>query len=133
MPATSKAQQQAAAIALHAPKSELRGASKQMANSMSAGELRKFASTRRKGLPKHQPESLADLGRLIMKRVLSEEDETDMGSPEERQEVIMARNILSAVQRLQGNLDNPTPDQQHSLTTIRAAARSLLQMHGSAP
>lgn len=57
MPAVSKAQQQAAGIA-HAvekgelPKSKLRGASKQMFQ-MKSGDLKKFAKTKRKGLPKH--------------------------------------------------------------------------------
>lgn len=58
MPAVSKAQQQAAGIAHAAekgeiPKSKLRGASKQMFQSMSGRELKKFAKTKRKGLPKH--------------------------------------------------------------------------------
>ena len=59
MPAKSKAQQQAAGIALSAkegktPKSKLRGASKQMAQSMSESELKKMASTSRKGKPEHK-------------------------------------------------------------------------------
>ena len=57
MPATSTSQQRAAAIALSAargeiPKSKLKGASLQMFNSMTVKELKKFASTERKGLPK---------------------------------------------------------------------------------
>lgn len=56
MPATSKAQQKAAGAALAAkrgemPKSRLRGASRQMVESMSEKELDELASTRRKGLP----------------------------------------------------------------------------------
>ncbi|QRM55489.1 DUF3008 family protein [Sinorhizobium sp. BG8] len=56
MPATSKAQQKAAGAALAAkrgeiPKSKLRGASKEMLESMTEKELEEFASTRRKGLP----------------------------------------------------------------------------------
>ena len=56
MPAKSKAQQKAAGAALSAkrgdtPKSSLRGASKQMAESMSEKELDEMASTRRKGKP----------------------------------------------------------------------------------
>lgn len=49
MPAVSKAQQQAAAIALHHP-----GKAKTGMGSMSKTELRKFAETPRKGLPKHK-------------------------------------------------------------------------------
>lgn len=58
MPAVSKAQQQAAGIA-HAvekgdlPQSKLRGASKQMFKSMKSGDLKKFAKTKSKELPKH--------------------------------------------------------------------------------
>ena len=54
MPAKSKAQQQAAGAALAAKpgevkKSKLRGASRQMASSMSETELKKMAKTKRKG------------------------------------------------------------------------------------
>lgn len=56
MPAKSKAQQQAAGAALSAKrgdtlKSKLKGASKQMASSMSETELEKMASTKRKRKP----------------------------------------------------------------------------------
>lgn len=58
MPAKSKAQQQAAGVALSAKhgdkkKSELKGASKSMADTMSEAELSKMASTSQKGKPKH--------------------------------------------------------------------------------
>lgn len=57
MPAKSKAQQQAAGAALAAkrgeiPVSELKGASRGMYYSMTTAELREFAGTTRKGLPK---------------------------------------------------------------------------------
>jgi hypothetical protein len=56
MPARSKKQQMAAGAALAAErgkrsKSSLRGASKQMAKSMSQKQLRKFAKTKRRKLP----------------------------------------------------------------------------------
>ncbi|ACE91561.1 hypothetical protein AMC82_CH02547 [Rhizobium phaseoli] len=58
MPAKSKAQQKAAGAALSAkrgetPKKELKGASKQMVESMSERQLEEFASTKRKGKPEH--------------------------------------------------------------------------------
>ena len=58
MPAKSKAQQKAAGAALSAkrgdtPKSELKGASKQMAESMTEKQLDEMASTKRKGKPEH--------------------------------------------------------------------------------
>ena len=58
MPAKSGAQQKAAGAALSAkrgdtPKSQLRGASKQMAESMSEKQLEEFAATKRKGKPEH--------------------------------------------------------------------------------
>lgn len=58
MPAKSKAQQQAAGAALSAkrgetPKSKLKGASKQMADSMSEKQLHDMAATKRKGKPEH--------------------------------------------------------------------------------
>ena len=56
MPAKSKAQQKAAGAALSAKrgdtaKKDLKGASRDMADSMSEKELKDLASTRRKGLP----------------------------------------------------------------------------------
>ena len=62
MPAKSKAQQKAAGAALSAKrgeikKSALRGASKQMAGSMTETELEALASTKRKGLPDRKRKS----------------------------------------------------------------------------
>ena len=56
MPAKSKAQQKAAGAALSAkrgdtPKSQLKGASKEMADSMSEAELEELASGSTKGKP----------------------------------------------------------------------------------
>jgi hypothetical protein len=56
MPAKSKKQQMAAGAALSAkrgklPKSSLKGASKQMAKSMTEKQLEDFAKTKRKNLP----------------------------------------------------------------------------------
>jgi hypothetical protein len=61
MPAKSKAQQRAAGAALSAkrgdtPVSELRGASREMYDSMSEQQLEEFAETGRKGLPEHKSE-----------------------------------------------------------------------------
>lgn len=56
MPAKSKTQQKAAGAALSAkrgetPKSELKGASKEMVDSMTEDELEDLAETKRKDLP----------------------------------------------------------------------------------
>ena len=58
MPAKSAAQQKAAGAALSAkrgetPKSQLKGASRSMVQSMSEAELERMASTKRKGKPEH--------------------------------------------------------------------------------
>ena len=58
MPARSAAQQKAAGAALSAkrgetPKNKLKGASKEMEQSMSECQLEEFAHTRRKGKPEH--------------------------------------------------------------------------------
>ncbi|MFN7129674.1 MAG: DUF3008 family protein [Brevundimonas sp.] len=58
MPAKSAAQQKAAGAALSAkrgdtPKSELKGASKSMVESMTEKQLEDFAHTKRKGKPDH--------------------------------------------------------------------------------
>jgi len=58
MPAKSAAQQKAAGAALSAkrgdtPKSKLKGASKQMEESMTEKQLEEFAHTRREGKPEH--------------------------------------------------------------------------------
>ncbi|MAN77659.1 DUF3008 family protein [Pelagibacterium flavum] len=57
MPAKSKAQQKAAGAALSAkrgemPKKDLKGASRDMVDSMTEKELEEFASTKREDLPK---------------------------------------------------------------------------------
>ncbi len=57
MPARSKKQQMAAGAALAAKRGErskasLQGASRQMVESMSEQQLREFAKTKRKGLPR---------------------------------------------------------------------------------
>jgi hypothetical protein len=62
MPAKSKAQQKAAGAALSAKrgdakKSELKGASREMYDSMSEKQLEELASTRRKGKPDHVSKS----------------------------------------------------------------------------
>lgn len=62
MPAKSKAQQKAAGAALSAKrgdtkKSELKGPSKSMYESMSEKELDEMASTKRKGKPEHKSKS----------------------------------------------------------------------------
>ncbi len=58
MPAKSQAQQKAAGAALAAkrgeiPRSSLKGASREMADSMTESELEDMASTKRKGKPQH--------------------------------------------------------------------------------
>ena len=58
MPARSAAQQKAAGAALSAkrgdtPKSKLKGASRQMVESMTEKQLEEFAHTKRKGKPEH--------------------------------------------------------------------------------
>lgn len=62
MPAKSKAQQKAAGAALSAkrgdtPKSKLKGASKQMVESMSEKQLEDFAEGSTKGKPEHAKSS----------------------------------------------------------------------------
>ena len=62
MPAKSKSQQQAAGVALSAKKgekkkSDLKGPSKSMYESMSKSELEDMASGKRKGKPEHKSKS----------------------------------------------------------------------------
>ena len=62
MPAKSKAQQKAAGAALAAKrgdikKSELKAASRSMEKSMTEGELKDMASTKRKGKPERKSDS----------------------------------------------------------------------------
>lgn len=125
--------------------SSLYGASAEMYHDMSAEQLRHFAKTKRSGLPPKAivgmntqgttnsvgapcPKACLNLeaaGSVIVSELLSEEDD-------ERAEVGAAQTILNALGRLQSSLPTPTPEQQHDLTTIRAAARSLVRMHGIA-
>lgn len=62
MPAKSRAQQKAAGAALavkrgETAKSKLKGASKEMVESMSEKQLEELASTKRKGKPEHASKS----------------------------------------------------------------------------
>ncbi|KZB60502.1 hypothetical protein AUP42_08080 [Thalassospira lucentensis] len=62
MPAKSKAQQMAAGLALSVKrgekkKSELKGAAKEMEETMSEAELEELASGKRKGKPEHKSDS----------------------------------------------------------------------------
>lgn len=62
MPAKSQAQQKAAGAALAAkrgemPKSKLKGASKEMAKSMSEKQFEELAETKRKALPRKKTSS----------------------------------------------------------------------------
>lgn len=115
-----------------------------MYKDMSATQLGHFAKTKHAGLPRRkaligmntqgttnsvgQPTpkaclSMEDAGTAIVDQLLAEDDD-------EQAEVSTAQNILAALGRLQSSLPNATPEQQHDLTTIRAAARSLVRMHG---
>ncbi|MBP7002025.1 DUF3008 family protein [Amaricoccus sp.] len=65
MPAKSKAQQKAAGAALSAkrgetPVSKLKGAAREMEESMTEKELEDFASTSRKGKPEHVADKRGD-------------------------------------------------------------------------
>ncbi|MBO9509279.1 DUF3008 family protein [Thalassospira sp. A3_1] len=62
MPAKSKAQQMAAGLALSVKrgekkKSELKGAAKEMEETMSEAELEELASGKRKGKPEHKSDA----------------------------------------------------------------------------
>lgn len=66
MPSHSRAQQQAAAIALHHP-----GKAKTGMGDMSKKDLRKFASTKHKGLPdKKTDESVAERANQLVDELL---------------------------------------------------------------
>ncbi len=73
MPAKSKAQQKAAGAALSAKRgvakpSELKGASRQMYDSMSEKQLDDFASTKRKGKPDYTSDSPIPAKKAARKR-----------------------------------------------------------------
>ena len=73
MPAKSKAQQKAAGAALSAKRgdakpSELKGASRQMYDSMSEKQLDDFASTKRKGKPDYTKDSPIPAKRAARKK-----------------------------------------------------------------
>jgi hypothetical protein len=73
MPAKSKQQQKAAGAALAAkrgdqPKSKLRGASRQMVESMSEDELERMARAKRKKLPPRAPRVVARMKRSSRKK-----------------------------------------------------------------
>lgn len=105
--AVSKSQQQAAAIAMHAPKSELKGASKEMSK-MPKKELEKFASTKHKGLPKKVDES-----RLF---------EDELG---QAQAMLAAKDMVDSMQDMIEDLSKMLNEQLPPLTdSIRTAIGS---------
>lgn len=105
--AVSKSQQQAAAIAMHAPKGELKGASKEMAK-MPKKELEKFASTKHKGLPKKVDES-----RLF---------EDELG---QAQAMLAAKDMVDSMQDMIEDLSKMLNEQLPPLTdSIRTAIGS---------
>ncbi len=68
MPAVSKAQRRAAALALQAkegdiPVSRLKGAALQMYKSMTMSQLREYATSKEKGLPKRKAKKGAGKGK----------------------------------------------------------------------
>lgn len=156
MPAKSKVQQQAAGAALAAKRGEkspdsLYGAAKSMYNGMDSKQLGHFAGTKRSGLPARKAlsslvtgpggtnsvgappakacMSMEDAGKAIVDEILAEDG---LQEDDEQAEVLMARNILAAIGRLQASLQQATPEQQHDITSIRAAANELVRMHGIA-
>ena len=66
MPAVSKKQRIAAAIAEHHPE-EATGAAKDMAESMSKEQLRHFSATKEKGLP--EKKAAVDLAFAVMSKI----------------------------------------------------------------
>jgi hypothetical protein len=123
MPSVSPEQQGAAGAALDAKRKGttkgLKGPAKGMAQSMNITQLRHFAGTKHSEM-----ESLRTIGSAIVSEVLGHDD-----AAEESNEVASARTILSALKRLQASLTNPSPEQTHALTTIRAAANNLIRIH----
>lgn len=96
-----------------------------MAREMDPSDVTDFASTKRKGLPnKKACMKLEDVGAEIVRQLLGED-----GPAEERVEVGEARAILDSLKRLQSSLGEASPEVQRELTSIRAAANSLLRMH----
>lgn len=105
--AVSKAQQQAAAIAMHAPKSKLKGASAEMAK-MPKKELEKFAKTKHKGLPKHVGES-----------ILAEDEVT------QAQSVMAAKDMVDSIQGMLEDVSKMMNEQLPPLTdSIRGSIGS---------
>ena len=120
-----------------------------MYNSMNSTQLGHFAGTKHKGLPHRKslsslmtgpggtnsvgapaPKacmSMEDAGRAIVDEILAEEQ---IHEDDEQAEVLMAKNILAALERLQASLPQATPEQQHDITSIRASANELVRMHG---
>lgn len=72
--------------------------------------------------------SIEDAGKAIVDEML---DDNSLREDDEGAEVASARNILAALSRLQSSLPQATPEQQHDITAIRAAASSLVRMHNT--
>jgi hypothetical protein len=70
--------------------------------------------------------SLENAGKEIVEELLSS---NDLHEDDEQAEVLIAKNILAALSRLQASLQQATPEQQHDITSIRAGANELVRMH----
>lgn len=69
---------------------------------------------------------IEDAGKAIVDELLTD---NNLHEDDERAEVQSARNILKALASLQSSLQQATPEQQHDITSIRAAANELVRMH----
>jgi len=76
---------------------------------------------------KSQAEQRDEQVREIVRQVL-EDDNIEHGA--EPEELAIARNIISLVDRLKASLPDWAPDQERHLTGIRAAAHQLIRLHG---
>jgi Protein of unknwon function (DUF3008) len=90
MPAKSKAQQKAAGAALaakrgDAKRADLKGASKQMFESMSEQQLDDFASTKLKGKPDYTPDSPIPAKKAKLKRAAEKGAKTRANNTAKRQ------------------------------------------------
>jgi non-homologous end joining protein Ku len=74
---------------------------------------------------KSQAQQRDEQVREIVRQVL-ENDSIEHG--EEPEELAIARNIISLVDRLKASLPDWAPDQERHLTGIRAAAHQLIRM-----
>jgi phage gpG-like protein len=129
MPAVSKAQQQAAAIAEHEP-SKAKGAAKQMAKSMSKEQLHHFAATKVKDKPEHKEEKKASIRAVLYKRAAAIKKAKDKDEDTKKAIRKVLKHTGKTLLRSGDLIEELEDDKEEKKATATGQAANLFQAPG---